>query len=105
MLAVLKAGGAFVPLDPSHPSPRLQALVRAVDARIMLCSSSHAADLSAVADTVLAVGDDMISSLTTKSTGQYCLPRLQGSNAAYILFTSGSTGEPKVRHAVNLVYS
>lgn len=102
MLAVLKAGGAFVPLDPGHPIPRLQALVRAVDAKILLCSSPHAADLAAVAETVLAVDDDMISSLATRPTGQHCLPRLQGSNAAYILFTSGSTGEPKVRHALNL---
>ncbi|KAL1965991.1 hypothetical protein VTN77DRAFT_4931 [Rasamsonia byssochlamydoides] len=95
MLAVLKAGGAFVPLDPSHPIPRLQALVRAVGAKILLCSSPHAAHLADVAEAVLAVDDERVASLQTRPTGQRCLPRPQGTNAAYILFTSGSTGEPK----------
>jgi non-ribosomal peptide synthetase component F len=97
MLAVLKAGGAFVPLDPSHPIPRLQALVRVVDASILLCSSSNAAHLAVVAEEVVAVDDNMVASLNPKSGGQGWSSGVQGDNAAYVLFTSGSTGEPKVR--------
>jgi non-ribosomal peptide synthetase component F len=94
MLAVMKAGGAFVPLDPSHPIPRLQALARSVDATLILCSRRHVGLLGTVLDTVFPVDDNTINQLpinkSTKSS------QVRSSNAAYLMFTSGSTGEPKV---------
>jgi non-ribosomal peptide synthetase component F len=96
MLGVLKAGGAFVPLDPSHPGPRLQALVQSINATILLCSPQHAAYLATVAHSILALDENMIERLST-NLNEACLDARVGSNnAAYLIFTSGSTGQPKV---------
>lgn len=95
MLAVMKAGGAFVPLDPSHPLPRLRALTRSVDGRLLLCSRRHVGLLATVSDMVLPVDDDTISTLPDSHSTQ--ISKAKSNDAAYLIFTSGSTGEPKVR--------
>src|SRR5436190_9967547 len=96
MLGVSKASGAFVPLDPSHPLPRLRSLVRAVGGSILLCSRQHVDLLATVAGIVLPVDHDMIEQFPPilNSTGH--IFGAKSSNAAYLIFTSGSTGEPKV---------
>lgn len=100
MLAVLKAGGAFVPLDPSHPIPRLMTIVQAVGAKFLLCSTNHARRLVVITPDVVTVDDDLLDSLLTEERGRPRPSRPESKNAAYILFTSGSTGEPKVRRTV-----
>jgi non-ribosomal peptide synthetase component F len=98
MLAVLKAGGAFVPLDPSHPIARLQSLVGEVEAEIILCSTIHSSRLASAADNVVAVDAEQLEKLTA-SKNERSPVSPSGTNAAYVLFTSGSTGKPKVRDA------
>ena len=93
MLAVLKAGGSFVPFDPTHPVARLQGLARKVEAKILLCSRQHADMLAQVAETVLPIDGDAIERLTVASTVR--LPHASSQDRAYIIFTSGTTGEPK----------
>ena len=93
MLGVMKAGGAFVPLDPSHPLPRLCALAHNVGAEILLCSRQHARLLTAVADNILPVDLEMIDQLSVNPDNR--LSRATSNNAAYVIFTSGTTGEPK----------
>ncbi|KAK2871711.1 NRPS, partial [Arthroderma sp. PD_2] len=95
MLSVLKAGGAFVPFDPSHPVPRLQGLARALDAPLLLCSAHHAQNLATVAQTVLPVDEDLLRSLPAAPDAAQLTSRAKPNNAAYVIFTSGSTGEPK----------
>lgn len=92
MLAVLKAGGIFVPLDPTHPLPRLRALADKVKATTILCSPQHQAMLESVATELITVDDQLFT----------CLPEHNGdvnfgsfNNGAYMIFTSGTTGEPK----------
>lgn len=92
MLAVLKAGGVFVPLDPTHPLPRLRALASKVNATTILCSPQHQTLLESVGPKLIAVDDELFKSL----------PEHQGdvsfgssNNGAYMIFTSGTTGEPK----------
>ena len=95
MLAVLKAGGAFVPLDASHPVERLAGLCETLGATIMLCSPRLVDTLSAVTQTVLAVDDSALIDGVIDS----CVPTkvdVSSNNAAYVIFTSGSTGKPKV---------
>lgn len=93
MIAVLKAGGAFVPLDPSHPESRLQSLIQTVEATVVLCAPSHRDRLSRiVAVPVIAVDDPLLAECTEETFSSV----VNGSNAAYVIFTSGSTGEPKV---------
>ncbi|PYH90319.1 nonribosomal peptide synthase Pes1 [Aspergillus ellipticus CBS 707.79] len=95
MLGVLKAGGAFVPLDPTHPTSRLQSLVHAVKAKIMLCSRNRAEASSAVAETVAPLDQDAIDDFSVFTGEKRQLSQVHGYNAAYVIFTSGSTGEPK----------
>jgi non-ribosomal peptide synthetase component F len=96
MLGVLKAGGAFVPLDPSHPRSRLQALVRSISATILLCSPQHATSLKTVADSIVPLDGWMVECLSTILDERRAQPLVRSSNAAYLIFTSGSTGQPKV---------
>jgi len=96
MLAVLKAGGAFVPLDASHPVERLAGLCDTLDATIMLCSSRLVDTLSAVSHTVIA-GDNISLNDCVSDSAVPTEVDISSSNAAYVIFTSGSTGKPKVR--------
>jgi non-ribosomal peptide synthetase component F len=98
MLSVLKSGGTFVPLDPSHPTARLQGLAASVDAKVMLCSREHVPKMSEVCERVVGVDEDFFTSLDTNVLQSSV--QMTSSNAAYIIFTSGSTGQPKVRRSV-----
>lgn len=96
MLAVSKAGGAFVPLDPSHPIQRIQRLVQTVEATMLLCSHRHGDLLAPVAETIFPVDWDAIDRLPARVDPADHTSRCKPSNAAYLIFTSGSTGTPKV---------
>ncbi|EAW20684.1 putative nonribosomal peptide synthase [Aspergillus fischeri NRRL 181] len=95
-LAVWKAGGAFLPLDPAHPKSRRQALVAESGARVMIVSPSQAIPCASMASTVLELSPSLILSQLSKSD-RALQPshRPSPSNAAYLIFTSGSTGKPK----------
>jgi hypothetical protein len=96
MIGVLKAGGCFVPLDPSHPISRLDKLVQTVGASTLLCSRNHLHVLAGLTETVVSVDEDLLDSIPANSTpiavDSLCSPH----NACYIGWTSGSSGMPKV---------
>jgi amino acid adenylation domain-containing protein len=95
-VAVLKAGGAFVPMDPKNPTGRLQTIMESLgdnSARLILTSNSHADRLKAIGASVLTVGPSQFSSLFT-GVSLHPSP-VRPSNAAVVVFTSGSTGNPK----------
>ncbi|KAJ4116109.1 Nonribosomal peptide synthetase 4 [Fusarium equiseti] len=93
MLAVLKAGAAFVPVDPSHPPERISFLVRNVDAKLILCSQSVVDRFSAMNIPIFAVSHETVSSLFAPPVAPPV--EVQTRDAAYIIFTSGTTGVPK----------
>lgn len=103
MLAVLKAGGAFVPLDPTHPSDRLRGLCESVGAKLVLCSSKLVQVLAGIVDKVVPVDDTTIAEIahTEPKKEPESAPTPSSSNAAYVIFTSGSTGKPKVKGAAS----
>ncbi|WP_149551252.1 non-ribosomal peptide synthetase [Streptomyces marokkonensis] len=87
VLSVLKAGAAYVPLDPRSPSDRLARMVSASDAAVLLtdadgCAPEHAA--------TVVVGSDPLAD-DDSDPGVVVHP----DQLAYVMFTSGSTGEPK----------
>jgi amino acid adenylation domain-containing protein len=93
LLAVLKAGGAFVLLDPSQPAGRLESIVRQTKAKFALSSTQHNETCNALVDEVFVVNAKSIAGLEFGLNGSFSFASPQ--NAAYIIFTSGSTGQPK----------
>jgi non-ribosomal peptide synthetase component F len=96
MLGVMKAGGAFSPLDPTHPTSRLQGLIESVQATIVLCSEKHAEKLRPIVKTLIPLCAETLDSLSDPADNVDLASGVTSQNAAYVLFTSGSTGEPKV---------
>lgn len=100
MMGVMKAGGAFVPLDVSQPMDRMQNVCRQVQAPLVLCSSACEDNAKHLNKFILRVGESLFMqpAYTRKSPSTTVRP----ANAAYVIFTSGSTGQPKgciIEHA------
>ncbi|KAI1739959.1 hypothetical protein F4680DRAFT_466122 [Xylaria scruposa] len=93
MLGVLKAGGAFVLLDPSLPYSRLETICRQVKATTSMSSVSCRTRLSDFTSRNIVVSWELLRALPTSGPRDKSYPR--PNDAAYIIFTSGSTGEPK----------
>lgn len=93
-LAVLKAGGAFVSIDPSHPDSRLKMLIDEIGADLVLCSSSLQGKLSKLCKKAFGVSQNSISHLPESPLALSGV-RPTPQNAAYAIFTSGTTGKPK----------
>ncbi|KAH7323159.1 hypothetical protein B0I35DRAFT_477044 [Stachybotrys elegans] len=92
MLGVLKAGGAFVLLDPGHPEQRLQSICQQTRASIAVASSNYRLRLSKFVMNTLVL-DETILQQSPSAVSETTKPSPR--NAAYIIFTSGSTGQPK----------
>ncbi|OCK74419.1 acetyl-CoA synthetase-like protein [Lepidopterella palustris CBS 459.81] len=93
MVGVLRAGGAFLLLDPSLPLSRLQVMVRAAGARLLLSSFSKFELGQKLVDHVMGVNwGEMLSIGPLLGAGE---GKVSPSAAAYVQFTSGSTGSPK----------
>jgi amino acid adenylation domain-containing protein len=94
IFGVLKAGHAYVPLDPSFPRDRNMFLVEDAAAPVVLTSGAHAPGLRELAGTTTTVID--IDSLAPGAADEQNLGLAISPDAlAYIIYTSGSTGKPK----------
>ena len=91
-LAVMKAGGAFLPLDPGYPSERLHYMLEDSDAKLLLTSSDLAETLPRV-DAVkpIAVNELSLDAFSAQSLDSEPHP----DQLAYVIYTSGSPGKPK----------
>ncbi|OJD40380.1 non-ribosomal peptide synthetase [Diplodia corticola] len=94
-LAILHAGGAFVPLDPSYPREWLQGVIEQTQARILLTCPQTTELCAHFSEHVVEVSPMLLESLHSSSPSKDASPRAELSNAAYVIFTSGSTGKPK----------
>jgi len=92
VLAVLKAGGTFVPLDPASPVDRFSFMVSQSDVRIVLAQGQQLARTTAQAGSSLVAIDQL--ALSHYPTSEPLL-EIRGANLAYVIYTSGSTGQPK----------
>lgn len=93
LLAVLKAGGAYVPLDPSYPAARREFMIRDSGATWVITSPQLAEALPGDACQAIVLQQER-DAIERESSDPP--PRFAGANSlAYVLYTSGSTGEPK----------
>ncbi|PSN72225.1 acetyl-CoA synthetase-like protein [Corynespora cassiicola Philippines] len=94
MIAIMKAGGAYVPLDPKHPLSRLRQLVSDVRANIVLCSRAFHTRASEIAPNAVVVDRPSVDGFIV-AKGTKLRSDVTPDNAAYCIFTSGTTGKPK----------
>ncbi|WP_116050590.1 non-ribosomal peptide synthetase [Amycolatopsis palatopharyngis] len=96
LLAVLKAGAAYLPLDTDHPAERLEFMITDASVRTVLSTSVLAEDLPSVPglDPVLLDDTGVRAELAEQHTGAPDV-RVRLDQAAYVIYTSGSTGRPK----------
>ncbi len=93
VLGTLKAGGAYVPLDPEYPKDRLVATLNDASVDVLVTDARSAAALSPHVKYTVRVDRDW-PSIARQSTGN--LPSgAKAENLAYLMYTSGSTSQPK----------
>jgi len=95
LLAILRAGGAYLPLSPTHPPAYISKVLRAAGSTRVVVARALAHRLAEV-DTHPLISEDLAEASEPAATGPAAqLAPLHPDNLAYVLFTSGSTGEPK----------
>ena len=107
LLAVMKAGCAYVPLDPLHPAARLRYILG--EAKVVALLSDGSENASLVADTTPVI-DVLRDAAAIAAASSAAPPPVNAESLAYVIYTSGSTGKPKgveVSHraVVNLLAS
>jgi amino acid adenylation domain-containing protein/non-ribosomal peptide synthase protein (TIGR01720 family) len=92
-LGVLKAGGAYIPLDPAYPADRLSFILKDVRTSILLTQDSLVTRFSQNEIRMICLDTDW-ETIAGQSVNN--LPReATADNTAYVIYTSGSTGTPK----------
>lgn len=92
LIAVLKSGAAFVPLDPAHPRERLAQIVGDANIAHVLTDRASAASLPDLPALRVWRADEVAA---LDEAAHVVLPDVLPGHAAYAIYTSGSTGKPK----------
>lgn len=103
VLAVIRAGGAFVLLDQSHPLRRLQKICKDCNAQVILASKKNIVNAACLASKVIMLNDSEanwgeIFSIQPSSS-------LSPHHPLYMIYTSGSTGDPKGVVVPNMAFA
>ncbi|MFJ8888264.1 amino acid adenylation domain-containing protein [Streptomyces sp. NPDC102402] len=99
LLGVLKAGGAYLPIDPGHPAARIGLLLETAAPAFVLTDRATAATVAAGGSPLLHLDELRLDGPAPEAAPT---PRSGPDDLAYVMFTSGSTGTPKgvaVTHA------
>ena len=95
LLAIMKAGGAYLPLDPEYPSERLAYTLQDGQAAIVLTQTGAMAKLAGQSGDARVINLDAIREELDQQSTTKPTSGVLSSNLAYVIYTSGSTGRPK----------
>ncbi|MBD2813656.1 amino acid adenylation domain-containing protein [Xenorhabdus sp. Flor] len=98
LLGIIKAGGAYLPLDPSYPTSRLQYMLEHSEAEFILTETNLIEKLPISQQKVVCLDAETIQSKLQHMPADNIAERpfpLTENNLAYVIYTSGSTGKPK----------
>ena len=93
LLGVWKAGGAYVPLDPTYPSARLSFMIDDARTRLILTEEKSRPLLASSGAEAIYLDTDW--PMVERQARDNLAPVADPSNLAYVMYTSGSTGNPK----------
>ncbi|NEQ48312.1 MAG: amino acid adenylation domain-containing protein [Leptolyngbya sp. SIOISBB] len=93
LLAVLKAGAAYVPIDPAYPPARIAAILDDAQVKLLLTQTQCVAALPSVNAAIVQLDQDWEAISQQPTTNPVSAVTLD--NLAYLIYTSGSTGTPK----------
>ena len=93
ILGILKAGCAYVPLDPDYPPDRLAHMLEDGEAAVLLTAGAVQASASSQFTDTVSLNEQWIS--INRESGENLSAAVSAENLAYVIYTSGSTGKPK----------
>src|ERR1700730_16227293 len=95
ILAILKSGGAYLPIDLAYPPDRLAFMLEDAQAPVLLTQREMTSKLPATKARVLCI-EDVLETSSPDRSGEANLPSAaRPDNLAYVIYTSGTTGKPK----------
>ncbi|OJZ80854.1 hypothetical protein ASPFODRAFT_107916, partial [Aspergillus luchuensis CBS 106.47] len=94
VLAVVKAGAAYVPIDPAFPADRVTHMVNDAGPKLVVVSDSTVTALSPWRDICLSI-DTVRGNMEQVDSSNLTTQNVRPENLAYVIYTSGSTGRPK----------
>ena len=93
LLAVLKAGGAYLPLDPAYPAERLSFMLEDAGASVLICREEAVNTFPK--HNARVVNLDLESQLIDDQSSDNAISSVAAGNLSHVIYTSGSTGRPK----------
>ncbi|MDN3695558.1 amino acid adenylation domain-containing protein [Chryseobacterium tructae] len=110
ILAILKSGAAYVPMDPSYPADRIQHILQDTQAKLVIGEESTVKKLNHASVEVLSLNDISLKAKLEIISIENPVTQTSADNLAYVIYTSGTTGLPKgvmIEHSgvINLIES
>ncbi len=101
LIGILKAGAAYVPIDPTYPDDRLHTIVTGSTPLVVLTSADHRMRFADVDKIVCILDAETTTPRSPQKATAFAAPNCTPDDLAYVIYTSGSTGQPKgveIRH-------
>lgn len=92
LFGILKAGAAYLPLDPKYPENRTNYILSDSTSKFVLTSNKLKANFNKATTAIFTIESIFSENLEIEKT---LFPKVQGTDLAYVIYTSGSTGKPK----------
>ncbi|REC69945.1 hypothetical protein DRF57_22760, partial [Chryseobacterium rhizosphaerae] len=110
ILAVMKTGAAYVPMDPSYPADRIKHILQDTDAKLVLGQESTTEKLEDLGVDCIALDEVNIKAQLELTDSNNPVTQVNSDHLAYVIYTSGTTGLPKgvmIEHSgvINLIKS